>query len=42
MEDWVDRAELMGEAKGDGVGAQFPYYIIRAQVFLREFLGWSL
>src|SRR5260370_37096537 len=40
MEGWVDRAELMGEAKGDRVGAWFPYYIIRAQVFLQEFLGW--
>src|SRR5258707_9192033 len=41
MEDQVDGAELMGEAKGDRVGAWFPYYIIWAQVFLREFLGWS-
>src|SRR5258708_20622682 len=41
MEDRVDGAELMGEAKDDGVGAWFPYYIIWAQVFLQEFLGWS-
>src|SRR6266436_7845044 len=40
MEDRVDRVELTGEVKGDGVGAQFPYYIIWAQVFFREFLGW--
>ncbi len=32
--------ELTGE-EGDGVGAQFPYYIARAQVLLQEFLGWS-
>src|SRR5258708_39426233 len=41
MENQVDGAELTGEVKGDRVGAQFPYYVIRTQVFLQEFLGWS-
>src|SRR5258708_38341032 len=41
MENWVDRAELMRELEGDGVGARFPYNIKWAQVLFRKFLGWS-
>jgi len=40
MKDWVDRAELVWETEGDGVGAWFPYHVIWAQVLFREFLGW--
>src|SRR6266436_2475456 len=40
MENQVDRAELMRESEGDGVGARFPYNIKWAQVLFRKFLGW--
>src|SRR6266446_6090776 len=40
MENQVDRAELMRELEGDGVGARFPYNVKWAQVLFRKFLGW--
>src|SRR5258708_38102234 len=40
MENRVDRAELMRESEGDGVGARFPYNVKWAQVLFRKFLGW--
>src|SRR5260221_1214564 len=40
MENWVDRAELMRESEGDGVGARFPYNVKWAQVLFQKFLGW--
>src|SRR5258708_37855113 len=40
MENQMDRAELMRESEGDGVGARFPYNIKWAQVLFRKFLGW--
>src|SRR5258705_1556283 len=40
MENRVDRAELMRESEGDGVGTRFPYNVKWAQVLFRKFLGW--
>src|SRR5258705_2507147 len=40
MENRVDRAELMRESEGDGVGARFPYNVKWAQVLFQKFLGW--
>src|SRR5258708_21606881 len=40
MENRADRAELMRESEGDGVGTRFPYNVKWAQLLFRKFLGW--